>query len=244
MAQKILVLGARSDIGISIARCFAMQGFDVQLAARRAAELEKTAKDIAIRSQQDVTLHEFDVLDYASHDNFIAGLPVLPNIVVSVIGLLGEQQSAQQNWQQAKLIIDSNYSGPVSILNRFANLFEQRNSGCIIGVSSVAGDRGRQSNYIYGSAKAGLSEYLSGLRNRLHKSGVQVITVKPGFVKTAMTASMELPDKLTALPEQVAADVFAAFTHHKNIIYSRWFWRWIMLIIKMLPENLFKRLNL
>lgn len=244
MTQTLLVLGARSDMGLAVAEKFASQGFNIQLAARRAVELQQTAKDLQIKSQQQVSLHEFDVLNYTSHDQFIDSLPVLPNIVLCVVGLLGEQKQAEQDWNQAEQIIASNYTGPVSILNRIAERFDHRHSGCIIGVSSVAGDRGRQSNYLYGSAKAGFTAYLSGLRNRLFQSGVQVITVKPGFVNTSMTAAMDLPKLLTAQPEQVADQVYDALMSKKHIVYSHWYWRWIMLIIKLIPERIFIKLTL
>jgi hypothetical protein len=129
-------------------------------------------------------------------------------------------------------------------LNIIANDFEQRRSGVIIGVSSVAGDRGRGSNYMYGSAKAGFTAYLSGLRNRLAKSNVHVITVKPGFVRTRMTEGLPLPGPVTAKPEQVARDVFKAYRGRRNEVYTLWMWRYIMLVIKLIPEAIFKRLNL
>jgi short-subunit dehydrogenase len=114
----------------------------------------------------------------------------------------------------------------------------------MIGISSVAGERGRQSNYIYGSAKGALSLYLSGLRNRLSRRSVHVMTVLPGFINTKMTAHLDLPEKLTARPEDVARDVYQAYIKNKNIVYSRWFWKWIMWVIKVIPENIFKKLNL
>jgi short-subunit dehydrogenase len=122
--------------------------------------------------------------------------------------------------------------------------FEERGHGMIIGISSVAGERGRQSNYIYGSAKAGFNAYLSGLRNRLSKRGVHVMTVLPGFINTKMTASLDLPGLLTAQPEEVAEDIYKAFQKKKNFLYTKWFWRWIMLIIKYIPEPVFKRMGL
>ena len=122
--------------------------------------------------------------------------------------------------------------------------FEQRNEGTICGISSVAGERGRKSNYLYGSAKAGFSEYLSGLRNRLAKSNVHVVTVKPGFIDTKMTEGMPLPAPLTAQPEQVAKDIFKACMKKKNVIYTLWMWRWIMAIIRNIPEPIFKKLDL
>lgn len=244
MEKTILVLGGNSDIGIAIARKFSEQGFNVQLAARDIVRLEKNANDLSIRNNTNVSVYEFDVLEQTQHEHFIEELNCLPDIVVSVIGMLGDQNEAEHDSEQAKLILDTNYTAPTILLNHFAKLFEQRQYGCIIGISSVAGDRGRKSNYIYGSAKAGFSAFLSGLRNRLSSSNIHVMTVKPGFVDTAMTKNMELPEKLVVSPKQVAADVYKGFIKKRNIIYSAWFWRWIMLVITSIPEQIFKKLSL
>jgi short-subunit dehydrogenase len=244
MVKTILVLGGNSDIGIAIARKFSEQGFNVQLAARNIVRLEKNANDLSIRNGTSVSVYEFDVLEQTQHEHFIGELNCLPDIVVSVIGMLGDQNEAEYDSEQAKLIMDTNYTTPAILLNHFAKLFEQRQYGCIIGVSSVAGDRGRKSNYIYGSAKAGFSAFLSGLRNRLSSASVHVMTVKPGFVDTAMTKNMELPQKLVISPEQVAEDVYKGFIKKQDVVYSAWFWRWIMLIIASIPEQIFKKLSL
>jgi len=161
-----------------------------------------------------------------------------------VFGYLGEQAVAQSDFSEAQKIIDTNYTGAVSILNIVADDFEQRKSGAIIGISSVAGDRGRQSNYIYGSAKAALTAYLSGLRNRLAKSKLQVMTVKPGFVRTKMTANLPLPGPVTAKPHQVANDVFKAYRKQNDVIYTLWMWRYLMLVVRHIPEAIFKRMSL
>lgn len=244
MHKTILILGASSDIGIAIAKKYSQHGFDIQLAARNVLRLEKTACDLKVRYQVKVSLYEFDMLEFLSHQKFISDLSVLPEVVVSVVGLLGEQEKSERDWEQARLIIDTNYTGPVMILNQFAELFEQRKCGCIIGISSVAGDRGRQSNYMYGAAKAGFTAFLSGLRNRLYKSGVHVLTVKPGYVGTKMTKQLNLPEIMVITPEQVAIDIYKAYKKHKNVIYTAWYWRWIMFIILRINESLFKRLSL
>ena len=140
--------------------------------------------------------------------------------------------------------METNYTGAVSILEIVASDFEARGHGFIIGFSSVAGERGRQSNYIYGSAKGGLTVYLSGLRNRLARRGVHVMTVLPGFVRSRMTEGMDLPERLTATPEEVAEDVYRAYRRKKDILYTMWFWRWIMIVIRSIPESMFKRLRL
>jgi len=240
----VLIIGAKSDIAIAVARKYAEKGYNLYLAARQANELEAIAKDIILRTQQTVTCIEFDVLDYPTHQAFYDALPEKPVGVISAVGYLGTQDSAQNDFALAQKIIDTNYTGVVSILNIIANDFEQKKAGFIVGISSVAGDRGRKSNYIYGSAKAALSTYLSGLRNRLYTANVHVLTVKPGFVATKMTAGMDLPTKLTAQPEQVADAIFKAQQKHQNVLYTLWLWKWIMLIIKHIPEWKFREMSI
>jgi len=138
--------------------------------------------------------------------------------------------------------MDTNYKGVVSLFNIIADDFEHRRNGFIVGISSVAGERGRKSNYIYGSAKAALTVYLSNLRNRLYDAQVHVMTVKPGFVATNMTKDMDLPEKLTAQPEEVAEDIYKAQQKNKNVLYTKW--RWVMLVIKMIPEWKFKVMSI
>lgn len=242
--QTVLLLGALSDIGRALARHYAAHGWRVQLAARRAERLHPEAQDLRIRHQAEVQTFEFDARDTASHAAFYAALQPAPDLVICVFGVLGEQARAQQHWPEALEILETNYTGAVSILERAAEAMEQRGSGCIVGISSVAGDRGRASNYLYGSAKAGLTAYLSGLRNRLASKGVHVLTVKPGFVRTAMTEGLPLPPLLTAEPEAVAQAIARAVERRSHVIYVRWMWRWIMLIIRHLPEAVFKRLKL
>ena len=157
---------------------------------------------------------------------------------------MGVQAENEREIKEASLVIRSNYEGPVSILSVLANCFEARGCGCLVGISSVAGERGRASNYVYGSAKAGFTAFLSGLRNRLAKKGVHVVTVLPGFVTTKMTEGMDLPKKLTAQPKEVANAIFNAVQKKQNIIYTRPVWRFIMIIIRNIPEQIFKRLKL
>jgi len=240
----VLIVGAKSDIAKATAREYARHGYDLYLAARNADELEAFANDISIRMQRTVKIVELDILDYGSHQAFYEQLEDKPLGVISAVGYLGDQQKAQTDFQEAKLIIDTNYTGVVSLLNIIANDFEHRRSGFMIGISSVAGDRGRKSNYLYGSAKAALTAYLSGLRNRLHDAQVHVLTVKPGFVDTRMTEGMDLPEKFTAQPEEVAMDIYKAQQSKKNVIYTKGIWRWIMLVIRMIPEWKFKGMNI
>lgn len=228
----------------AIAHRFAKAGYDLDLAARNSRLLDPLVKDLTIRYHQDVKALEFDALDFKTHGEFYEKLAEKPEIVICVFGYLGNQESAQKDFQETQKIIQTNYTGAISILNIIANDFEQRQQGTIAGISSVAGDRGRQSNYIYGSAKAAFTAYLSGLRNRLAKSGVHVMTIKPGYVATQMTAEMELPKPLTASPEQIAEAIFQGIRKKKNVLYVLWMWRYIMFIIRNVPEFIFKKLNL
>lgn len=245
MSRKpVLILGGASDIGLAIAHRFARAGHPVQLAARRVDELEAAKSDMALRHGIEATLHPFDVLQTENHEPFIAGLPELPDVAVCVVGLLGDQKEAEQDVAVAVRVMRTNYEGPASILGVIANHFARQGSGTIVGISSVAGDRGRASNYVYGSAKAGLTAFLSGLRNRLARQGVHVVTVKPGFIATRMTEGMDLPKALTAHPDEVAETVFRAVQRKADVIYVRPLWRIIMSVICALPESVFKRTRL
>lgn len=239
-----LILGAGSDMAVAIARYFASEKYDIQLAARKVESLYPLQQDLAIRYQVKVESFAFDAIDFNSHAAFYADLPVKPDITICVFGYLGNQEKAQSNWSEAARIIHTNYTGAVSILNVVAEDYAARGAGTIVGISSVAGERGRQSNYMYGSAKAGFTAYLSGLRNRLFHKGVHVLSVQPGFVYTRMTENLQLPPLLTAQPQDVAKDVYKAVKRKKNTLYTKWFWRYIMLIIKSIPESIFKKLKL
>ena len=240
--KSVLVLGGSSDIGRAAARAFAKAGYDVGLAGRDVAALEPDAADLRARYNVEVGLHRFDVLDTASFEGFVGGLP-LPEIVVSIIGLLGVQQNAESDLAHATTIMRSNYEGPSLILGLFAQKFLARGHGTIVGVSSVAGDRGRASNYVYGSAKAGFSAFLSGLRARASRGGVHVVTVKPGFVRTKMTEGMKLIGPLTVEAPVVGDAILSAVEKKTDVVYVSGKWRLVMLIIKTLPEAVFKKLK-
>ncbi|HYG00985.1 MAG TPA: SDR family oxidoreductase [Chryseosolibacter sp.] len=244
MSRNALILGATSDIAVALARKFGTNGYSITLAARNLEKIRATQADIKIRQRVPVEIVSFDANDVESHQAFYESLPAKPDVVISVFGLLGNQTEAQQNWKSCQDILYANFIGAVSILNIVANDMEQRRHGVIIGISSVAGERGRQSNYIYGSAKAGFTAYLSGLRNRLCKSNVHVLTVKPGFVKTRMIENIKTPGPLTSLPSRVADDIYNAMAKGRNTIYTSSIWRPIMYAIKSIPEGLFKRLKL
>lgn len=239
--DPVLILGGRSDIGLATAHQFAAAGHAIQLAARNVDTLSADRDDIALRHSVPVSLHEFDALDTDSHTGFVDALDALPDVVVCTVGMLGDQDENEHDLGAAIQVMRSNYEGPASILSVLANRFETRGRGTLVGISSVAGDRGRASNYVYGSAKAGFTAFLSGLRNRLTPSNVHVVTVLPGFVATQMTEGMDLPEKLTASPQAVAAAIETAVTRKKNIIYVKPIWALIMMIIRNIPEAIFKK---
>lgn len=242
--QFVLILGAKSAIARALAHRYAKAGFSLYLAARKPEQVEADATDLALRYKVSAEAVAFDALDFDSFPGFWEGLAVKPEVVIWVIGVLFEQKDAEQDVKLALTTIQANFTGAALFLNLVGNEMEKAGKGSIIGISSVAGDRGRASNYFYGSAKAGFSTFLDGLRNRLYKAGVHVVTVKPGFVYTKMTEGMDLPGRLTAKPEQVAKAVFKAWKKKKNTIYTKWMWRWVMWIIRNIPEWQFKKMKL
>jgi short-subunit dehydrogenase len=240
-----LILGGLSDIGKSLAYEFASNGWSLILAAREVTtELEEIKQDLQIRFNVLVHLLAFDGTAVNTHERLINTLPVFPNVLVSVFGYLGNQEKAMLNFNESARIISSNFVGHVSLINRYLELVKGKGAVCIIGISSVAGERGRQSNFIYGASKAAFTTYLSGLRNSLYGSDIHVLTVKPGFVKTKMLAELTTPSFLTANPEYVAKTVYTAFVKKKDVVYVYAIWRYIMFLIKLFPEVIFKRLSL
>ena len=240
LTGPVLILGARSDIGRCIAVEFAKAGLPVILAARDADALEADVSDLSLRSGAEARALALDVLDM-DPKGFFDRLGELPGTVISVVGLLGDQAQNAADPAVARRVMDTNYAGPALYLGEAAARMEARGFGCIVGISSVAGARGRKTNYVYGSAKAGLTAFLSGLRHRSAGTGVRVVTVKPGFVATQMTAGMDLPKALTAQPEEVAAAVLKACRGGSEVIYVRPVWRLIMAVITHLPEPIFKK---
>lgn len=240
----VLILGAGSDMAVVIAKKFAAEKYNIQLAARNIEQIKSLQSDITIRYQVQCSLHVFNAVEFETHKQFFEQLNPKPDITISVFGYLGDNEKARTNAPETLAIIHTNYTAAVSVLNEAALYYTQVKSGTIVGISSVAGERGRQSNYMYGSAKAGFTAYLSGLRNRLFKENVHVVTVLPGFVYTRMTEELNLPKLLTAQPAEVGDAIYKAVLQKKNIVYVRWFWRYIMLIIKLIPEPVFKKLKL
>ena len=243
--KTLLLVGGTSDIGRAAAQSYAEAGWRVMLAARNPEEAERNRADIAARSGAEVSVHRFDVLDTGALAAFLDGLPALPDTVVCVVGELGDQAESEGDITRAAQVMRTNYEGPALLLGLVAERFLARGSGTIVGVSSVAGDRGRASNYVYGSAKAGFTAFLSGLRNRMAHAGLRVVTVKPGFVRTRMTAGMKLPPLLTAEPAEVGRAILkAAERGGGDVVYVRPIWRIVMTVIGAIPERIFKRLKL
>ena len=234
---------AASDIGRAIARKLADAGYALQLAARDPARLEREAQDLRVRAGAAATLRRCDVLEDGGV-SLLDDLDPLPDVAVCVVGLLGDQAESQRDAAAAERVMRANYVGPALLLGALAERFERRGGGVLVGISSVAGERGRAANYVYGAAKAGFTAFLSGLRGRLAASGVRVVTIKPGFVRTRMTAGMDLPPLLTAEPDEVAAAVVRAVRRRRDVVYVRRIWRPLMFIVRAVPERVFKRLKL
>lgn len=242
----VAILGITSAIARATANAFAEAGHPLVVAARDEAELARIASDLRVRYRVDVHAVAFDAADHASTeslcDRCVEEAKTLAGVVVG-FGFMDEQAAGQADSEIIRRTVNANLTESAVILERFAAHFEQQGAGFIVGIASVAGDRGRQSNYIYGSSKAGFVTYLQGLRNRLDKQGVRVLTVKPGFVDTKMTFG--LPGLfLVATPESVGQTIHRAVQREKDVIYVPWFWRYILLIIRAIPERVFKRLSM
>ncbi|GGB30114.1 short-chain dehydrogenase [Tistrella bauzanensis] len=245
LSKTLLVIGGSSDIGRAIASRYAVAGWQVVLAVRDVAAGTRNASDIAARSGRAVPVHRLDILETDQFAAMLDGLPVLPDTVVCVVGDMGDQARSEADPLAAQRVLRANFEGPALFLGMIAERFAARGTGAIVGISSVAGDRGRASNYIYGAAKAGFTAFLSGLRNRLAGRGIRVVTVKPGFVRTRMTEGMALPGPLTADPSEVGRAVFRAAEQGRGeVIYVRGVWRPLMMVIRAVPERIFKRMQL
>lgn len=241
--RPVLILGAGSDIARALAAEFAREGHPVQLAARDPDRLERDRADLALRSEAEVTAHPFDVLETAAFETFLDDLPALPHIVISAVGLMGDQDETAADSDLAARVVASNFTGPALFLEAAARRMAELDADtAVIGISSVAGDRGRAKNYVYGGAKAGFSEYLSGMRQKYVRTRVHVMTVKPGFVRTAMTEGMDLPGALTTTPEALAPRILRALAARRMVYYDLKWWL-VMAVIKLVPERIFARMR-
>jgi decaprenylphospho-beta-D-erythro-pentofuranosid-2-ulose 2-reductase len=245
--RKILIIGATSAIAEATARLFAARGDALFLVARNAEHLRTVVADLNIRGAARTDNATLDVTDFAAFeavvdqaDRHLGGI----DVALIAHGTLSDQAQCEQSADAMRREFDVNAISTIALLTSLANRMGARRGGTLAVISSVAGDRGRQSNYVYGAAKAAVSTFLGGLRQRLAKSDVTVLTIKPGFVDTPMTAGIANKGALWAQPDRIAAGIIKAIDGRRNIVYLPWFWRWIMLVIRHIPEPLFKRLKL
>ncbi len=203
------------------------------------------AADLRTRGAATVATQVMDLDDTAAHPAmFSAAAESLGTIELALLahGILGDQQQAESSYPVAEAILGTNFMAPVSLITWLANYFEASHQGTLAVISSVAGDRGRKSNYVYGASKGALNIFLDGVRNRIDRAGVHVLTIKPGFVATPMTAHLP-QNALFAQPSKIAAGIFKAIRKRKDVVYVPAFWAIIMLILRMIPRRIFKKLN-
>jgi decaprenylphospho-beta-D-erythro-pentofuranosid-2-ulose 2-reductase len=244
--KTVAIFGATSAIAVAYARLEAVEGAKLFLVARNKDKLSTIIDDLKARGASEVNYLIADLGDVSKHEGIVKEVESTLNqidIAFVAYGSLGEQLSAQHSFEETDAILRVNFFSVVSLLTVVADRFETLRKGKIAVISSVAGDRGRQSNYIYGASKGALNIFLEGLRNRLYPADVQVLTIKPGFVDTPMTAHIK-KGPLFASPSQVANDIKRALEWNLNTLYTPWFWMPIMIIIRSIPEFIFKRLKL
>lgn len=244
--KKTMIIGATSAIAEATARIFAEAGDALFLVGRNTDKLKIIEDDLRSRGAAFVQSESLDVLDYEQHNELINRATMALDgldVVLIAHGTLPDQRACELSFSTAKREFEVNALSTISLLTHVANHFEQRKHGTIAVISSVAGDRGRQSNYVYGSAKGSVSIFLQGLRNRLYTSGVKVLTIKPGFVDTPMTSAFE-KGVLWSSPEVIARRIDSSIAKGKDIVYAPFYWRFIMTIIGLIPERIFKRLRL
>ena len=245
-SKKILVLGATSGIAEATCRIWAQQGASLFLIARNADKLNVVAADLKTRGAAYIDTAVIDLDDTESHPELLAdAITSLGGLDVAYLahGVLGDQAEAERESEHAEDILYTNLISPVSLLTWLANYCVKQRSGVLAVLSSVAGDRGRKSNYVYGASKAGLTAFLQGLRNRIDREGVTVLTIKPGPVKTAMTANMKGSEKFADV-DAVAAAIVKAIDKKKDVLYVPGIWGLIMFVVRAIPEFIFKKLNL
>lgn len=244
--KKVLILGATSAMAQHVARLLAAKGAALFLVGRNPNQLEAVRQDVTTRGASKVESVAVDLNDFAQHEALVeraaTALGGLDTVLLAH-GVLGDQAECEKSYAAAEKVLTTNLNSAVSLLTVVANRFEAQKAGTIIAISSVAGDRGRQSNYVYGASKAALTAFLQGLRNRLFRSGVKVVTVKPGLIDTPMTAHLK-KGPLFAKPDAVARGIVKAAQKGKDEVYLPGFWGLIMFIIRAIPEAVFKRLKL
>ncbi|PTV95882.1 short-subunit dehydrogenase [Rhodobacter aestuarii] len=242
--QNWIVLGATSGMARPFLRRLAIDGARLMLAGRDMEELETLAKDCKLRGAAEVEVIAFNIRDTAAFPALIDKLAATQGVLnlACFVGTMPEQSAIDADPMLIDEVVTDNFTGPAKFLSLLAPVMEARGEGVIVGVGSVAGDRGRVGNYVYGAAKAGFATYLSGLRNRLGRKGVHVMTVKPGPVETRMTEGMKLP--FMAKPEQVAEDIMGGIERRANVLYTARIWYFIMMVIRAIPEPIFKKMSI
>jgi short-subunit dehydrogenase len=244
--MRILILGASSALAHETAKCLARDGAEFVLVARSIYKLRTIQGDLLVRGAKSVEIIEADLADTARHQEIVeSALKPFSGLDVALLayGTLGDQKQDEQSLDATVHEFTTNATSVIALLTLLANYFAAQKSGCLAVISSVAGDRGRQSNYIYGAAKAAVTTFLSGLRNRLASAGVTVITIKPGTVDTPMTAHMR-KGLLFARAEAVGRRIAVAIKKKQEVVYVPGYWRPIMWVIKSIPEPVFKKLNI
>jgi decaprenylphospho-beta-D-erythro-pentofuranosid-2-ulose 2-reductase len=244
--MRVLIIGATSAIAGETAKAYAEDGSRLFLTGRNAAKLAAVGDDLRVRGAAQVHTAILDVSQISRHREVLdSAIATLGGLDVALIahGTLPDQAGCQQRVADAVEALHVNFTATIALLTELANYFEGQRSGCIAVIASVAGDRGRQSNYVYGAAKGGVERFLQGLRNRLYRSGVAVVTIKPGLVATPMTAAMK-QNPLFASARRVGRGIHRAIERRRDVVYIPWFWRPLMAVIKSFPERIFKRLHL
>jgi short-subunit dehydrogenase len=245
--KKVLIIGATSSIAASCARLWAAEGSEFFLVARSADKLQQTVADLEGRGANAVHQHLMDATDYSAHPRMLADcMAAMGQIDIALVahGTLPDQAACERDVNIALQEFANNGTSVIALLTLLANQLETQRCGTLAVISSVAGDRGRQSNYLYGTAKAAVSTFCEGLRARLFKVGVHVITIKPGFVDTPMTQGLPLPALLVARPAEVAKRIVGGVANKVATLYTPGFWALIMMIIRAIPQPVFKRLKL
>jgi len=245
--ERLLIIGATSAIATAVARRYASRQARLFLVARSETALAGLADDLRVRGAAGVMTAVLDANETAGHAKVLdAAFAAYDGLDAALLayGVLPDQSACETSVEAAVASFDTNARSVIALLTPMANRFQQQGSGTIAVISSPAADRGRASNYVYGAAKAAVSTFASGLRQRLMPSGVRVLTLSPGFVDTPMTATIEKGGPLWSTPDRVAIDIDKALARGFGTIYMPWFWRWIMLMIRSIPERLFARMKL
>lgn len=244
--QRILIIGATSAIAEATARVYAERGARLHLVARTPERLDAVADDLRIRGASDVGRSRLDINDIERHAEVLdEAWATLGHVDVVLIahGTLPDQKACEASATVALAEFATNATSTIALLTLLANRMETAGRGSIAVISSVAGDRGRSSNYLYGAAKSAVSTFMSGLRQRLFKRGIHVLTIKPGFVDTPMTRDFK-KGALWAKPDAIAAGIVRSVDKGHAVAYLPGFWLLIMTVIRCIPESLFKRISL